>query len=1035
MSTGCYTKKTWKFSAVLFILLVLVNPDARGQVSPEIPGFTTSPYFDEQVATFRLKDDITLHINAPAVDSFRVDKPMGLALYALPNGNTIEHTVGKVLETGDDWHYDIQHIGAQTRFLRQLNPDYNLVTVYLEASQLSWPAWTTNYPNYDDIIRETVAYLMAVFQEYSPFVVLTGHSGGGRFIFDYLDGVSNIPDEVKRICFLDSNYGYDNTYGAQFVTWLNGAPDRFLSVIAYNDSVALYNGEPIVSPTGGTWYRSRMMQQYLAQFYSFTTQEDDDFIRHYALDNRIEIVLKKNPNQEILHTVQVERNGFIHTMVTGTEYENSGYTYYDERAYADLVQTGVLARPSVQIPLRRADAMNGSQFMNAVTNMSLSQRENAILDELYTGNVPYFLRGLKTLAGTFQDAGGTSHDMTYRVMPDYLSIGADSNYCRIPMGPITAQRIADFYGMFMPTRKLVNYIWTQADVHLAPVTYAPVGNENELVPKFVEHNTAIEAQLVSAGASLGDLIGGTKKDVVLSNLIIDPNRPDHVTIYGWHQLNGTPIQSLTNIHVNTYVDYSHGIRFLDRQVSVDNVMADATVLLRNPIQYALLSDESGHMVQPTYIPDGSLPARPISFGIFSENPGEARVIIEPDDNIQQYHLYTSGEGLTFDEPLLITTNTYTLDDLAPDSLLFIKLVAENASGVSNESEVLAALPSGPDENKVLLVNGFDRTSAGNTFNFVRQHGGALHENNLSFESVTNDAVLDGLVNLNDYLIVDYILGEESTVDETFSTTEQALVSAYLRQGGRLFVSGAEIAWDLDYRGSTGDKSFIHNYLKAAYSADAPGGVSGTYYAAQGIPGTIFNDVGTFTYDNGTHGTFNVRYPDALTAINGSENIVSYQNVVTHNIGGVSFDGLFPGGTAPGMVVYLGIPFETIYPAASRNAVMSAVIDYLMMMNSVQDGDKAKLPSQFELTQNYPNPFNPGTTLRFGLPESANVRLVVYDLRGRTVRTLIDNQLSPGWHKILWNGRDDMGMEVSAGIYFARLQGGGVEKSVKMTVLK
>ena len=87
--------------------------------STRLPGFSTSLYFDEQVVTFKFYPDIRIHINAAAVDSFDVSKPVGLALYALPNGNTIEQTVGKILEPGDDWHYDIQHIGAQTRFLRQ----------------------------------------------------------------------------------------------------------------------------------------------------------------------------------------------------------------------------------------------------------------------------------------------------------------------------------------------------------------------------------------------------------------------------------------------------------------------------------------------------------------------------------------------------------------------------------------------------------------------------------------------------------------------------------------------------------------------------------------------------------------------------------------------------------------------------------------------------------------------------------------------------------------------------------------------------
>ncbi len=1028
---------TWirNLTNTVFVVMGLLGVQTEAQEALALQGFDLSPFFDEQVVTFRLTDDMTIHIDAASIDSFRSDLPIGLVLYALPNGNTIEQTVGKLTQTGDDWHYNIQHIGAQTRFLREQIEDYNLVTVYLESTQLSWPNWKTNYPNYDDITRETVEYLLSCFEAYDPFIVLSSHSGGGRFIFSYLDGVTQIPDYIKRICFLDSNYGYENSYGDQFINWLDGSSDRFLSVLAYNDSVALYNGEPIVSPTGGTWYRTRRMQAYLANHYEFVTEEDDSFIHHQALEGRIEIILKKNPTQAILHTVQVERNGFIHTLLSGTNQVNLGYTYYGERAYENLIQPGILLRSPYQIPLRSINAPNGAQFMASLIEMSFSDRENAILHQLRTGNVPYFLRDLKNLSATFEDASGTSHTVDYAVMPDYLSIGTDTNYCRVPMGPITAQRAADFFGLIMPTRKLVNDIYTNADIHLAPVTYAPVGNQNEGIPKFIEHNTAIEGQLNSAGAGLGQLIGGTKKDVVLSNLIIDPSRPGHVTIYGWHQLNGSPIQPLTNIHSNSYVDYSHGIRLMDGRVTIDGVVNSAVSVLGNSVMYPLLSDESGPMIQPTYIPDGSLPARPTSFGAVSNNPGDVEIFVEPDPNILNYQLFLSTDGLIFDQPAIAIGNTHLLVDLNPDSILYFKLIAENLSGISSESEVLAVLPSGVSDTKVLVVNGFDRNSNGNTFDFIRQHGSALLEYGSAFESATNDAILDGLVTLSDYLIVDYILGEESTADETFSTAEQSLITTYLRQGGRLFLSGAEIAWDLDYRGSPNDKAFMHNFLKASYSADAPGGVSGVYYSAEGIQGSMLGAINTITYDNGTHGTFDVRYPDALIPGAGSQSIIRYLNVNIHDIGGVSFEGFFPGGTQPGKLVYLGFPFETIYPANSRDMVMNEVLEYLLITPSATEEIGSTLPETFELRQNFPNPFNPSTTLRFGVPIASYVNLTIYNVRGQAIKTLVDHHLSAGWHEKTWQGLNSQNLQVPTGLYLARLRSGDQVKNVKMIYLK
>lgn len=93
----------------------------------------------------------------------------------------------------------------------------------------------------------------------------------------------------------------------------------------------------------------------------------------------------------------------------------------------------------------------------------------------------------------------------------------------------------------------------------------------------------------------------------------------------------------------------------------------------------------------------------------------------------------------------------------------------------------------------------------------------------------------------------------------------------------------------------------------------------------------------------------------------------------------------------------------------------------------------------ELHPNVPNPFNPSTTLRFEIPEGAGnlvpASLVVYDLAGRRIRSLVAGPMAPGQHEAIWNGRDDTGRVVSTGVYFARLEAAGSTRSVKMTLLK
>jgi hypothetical protein len=70
-----------------------------------------------------------------------------LVFFALPNGNSIEWTKGKRLADGDDWHYDIQHIAAQTLYLRSIMTDMNVIVVYMANELKSWPAWKRAQPN------------------------------------------------------------------------------------------------------------------------------------------------------------------------------------------------------------------------------------------------------------------------------------------------------------------------------------------------------------------------------------------------------------------------------------------------------------------------------------------------------------------------------------------------------------------------------------------------------------------------------------------------------------------------------------------------------------------------------------------------------------------------------------------------------------------------------------------------------------------------------------------------------------------------
>ncbi|MEW6655190.1 MAG: T9SS type A sorting domain-containing protein, partial [Bacteroidota bacterium] len=94
----------------------------------------------------------------------------------------------------------------------------------------------------------------------------------------------------------------------------------------------------------------------------------------------------------------------------------------------------------------------------------------------------------------------------------------------------------------------------------------------------------------------------------------------------------------------------------------------------------------------------------------------------------------------------------------------------------------------------------------------------------------------------------------------------------------------------------------------------------------------------------------------------------------------------------------------------------------------QDGEE--IPASYTLQQNYPNPFNPSTTIKFSIPKSGNVRLVVYDILGKEVATLVNNFLNAGQYNFQFNAAN-----LASGIYLYRLEAGNFTQTNKMLLMK
>ena len=426
------------------------------------------------------------------------------------------------------------------------------------------------------------------------------------------------------------------------------------------------------------------------------------------------------------------------------------------------------------------------------------------------------------------------------------------------------------------------------------------------------------------------------------------------------------------------------------------------------------------------------PNTPEHIRIVNGNQSTLTVKCDTAARASEYVAYISTDGVTFTDSASSPTKNITVSGLTENTVYYFKVKTKNDSGTSALTQHLYAGVPSSTNHKVLVVDGFDR-STNTTFDYVKRVANPINQRGYAFSFALNESVFNGKISLNDYETVIWILGDESTIDDTFNPVEQDSVESFLKNGGKLFVSGAEIGWDLGRNSghpTQADRDFYHNYLKAEYIYDAPNNLSGSYYSCEAIAGQIFDGISDFDFDDGTHGTIDVDWPDAINGINGGQNVMLYKNAPADNIAGVKFEGLFPQGTVNGKLIYLGLPFETIYPEANRIEIMSKVFDFFEAPVNHLVNENNLQPEIIQLYQNYPNPFNPTTTISFYLPKKGNVKIVIYNLLGQKVHTLLNNQMNSGLQTITWDASNFAG-----GVYYYTLISDKYKSTKKMLLIK
>jgi M6 family metalloprotease-like protein len=268
-----------------------------------------------------------------------------------------------------------------------------------------------------------------------------------------------------------------------------------------------------------------------------------------------------------------------------------------------------------------------------------------------------------------------------------------------------------------------------------------------------------------------------------------------------------------------------------------------------------------------------------------------------------------------------------------------------------------------------------------------------------------------LDNLSSYWAVLWTTGAGNTLYLT-SVDEQNMMD-YLDSGGNLYLSSAE------YLGNKSlPNAFIEDYLHlTTWACDNSG------FMMSGVDGDpISNGMSLFVLGGPIA-------PDCSDAVYFS---APAETLFTTPVGvkGIRV------GESGHKLVYTAFPFENVkvadpYPD-NQKTLIARVLNWFGAETGVESGPTHRLA----LEQNAPNPFNPITTISFSVPESAGpVELTVYNVAGQAVRKLVDGELDPGPHNVIWDGRDGDGRSLASGVYFARLTTGREAVSRKMTLLK
>lgn len=144
----------------------------------------------------------------------------------------------------------------------------------------------------------------------------------------------------------------------------------------------------------------------------------------------------------------------------------------------------------------------------------------------------------------------------------------------------------------------------------------------------------------------------------------------------------------------------------------------------------------------------------------------------------------------------------------------------------------------------------------------------------------------------------------------------------------------------------------------------------------------------------------------------------------------------PGGTMSNGSIRMDLTIGQPVIGSALGGTTKADLGFWWQVTSITTGVKDVIPTAFALRQNTPNPFSTRTTITYAIPRGpVPVFLGIFNVQGGLVRTLVQESRSPGTFTVTWDGRDDNGRYVQAGVYFTKFTAGSFQRTAKTVMLK